>query len=1382
MGDNIILGLDPGVGSMGFVRRDAENKLLDGGVLIFPSGVQNSLTFKSVAAAYGEIKARRRHYFSRKMCKWATLSMLIEQKMCPLTIEDLDTWRKYQKGKERIYPVHVADFMAWLKLDFNGDGVPDMTMFELRDMLARNKNINLSTPVGREMLGRVVYHMALHRGFRSSKGEKITDNQEERGVEDVVDIKETEKQYAQSIQNVMDEQHLPTVGCALNYLLTKEKIRIRNSKYKLTANLNKDELKYIIETHDELGESRMMLYHLFLKTVFKVRALKGNKGNVGRCVFEKNKRRSPKSRPEFEEYRAWSFINNIRYGKENIKVELSLELKQKLYEKYFIGRAKEIFNFKDIADFLRKELCDGSIIFNYDDECVVYGCPVIYRLRKILGDDWQNSKIEINTYRKSRKGKALHKVVHTWETIWNKCYTGDEDDIEIFCAQKIGSEKYKHMLMLMKSIMKADGYARESVFAIKKINVFLRQGFVLDKAILLANIPEILGEKEWTNNKELIINEINSLYEQTKCEKIIARITNNLIKEYKILCLDEDTAFAVHDYQYLLDETDKQQVYNAVVDVIDKNDTAFERVRKGVEASYQSFFASKKRTFCVANSLREKLQIYLHEQLGCDETNIKKLYNHTETERYIPIGHEAINKNGIKVYLLGSPSSLGNNNPVVMRALYKMRNLLNYMLIEGKITNDSKLILEIANELNDKNMRRAIAWRQSVQEVENIELRKIISQILSVRNIEVSDTDVEIARLAYEQSLLLPQDSNSLNRVRKKRDTENRVIDDGVFANVNREKYIRAIVERYKLWKEQKFRCLYTGRIISLCDVLTGDGVDIEHTLPLSRSLDDSMANKTLCDADYNRRIKKNRMPAELGTDYEKVLMNLRPWEEKVEYLWKKYMFWKQRARVIVEKQAKDNAIVNMHLFRMEYDYWQGKITRFKMKKIDNNFVHRQLSDDRIIAKYMRLYLCSVFENVCVQNGAVTCAFRNMLGLESKDRNKNCLHHAEDAALLSLMPSTFMRDRMLQLYYQIKETRDDKKQKEVLQEKLNHLKRMTGLDGNVKGEIDAIVNDIFVNQIFTARTLNNTRRKYRIRGRVVPQRDQDNNILRDEYGRIKPKRWLQGDNVRGKLCNDFFYGAKKVRKKDENGKVFYVKKESFSKLSELKKLIPNIVDKGLATLIKSEIEGMKEKDFEERGVHDRAGNRIRHICCKTSNGVIPIKRRREYLSKESYKNYYYVENASNVYYAIYENETQRKIKILNLLDYAVLRKGKCISYKDDLFPKQCRFNNKVYNLKVVLEKGTRVILHRKDVGECLSSMERKVLIRRLYVIFRINSDGRIYIRRHDINRLYTKSEYCSKPDFESLLPFYILSPINLDFWVEGYDFDVMPDGEIVVRR
>ena len=50
---------------------------------------------------------------------------------------------------------------------------------------------------------------------------------------------------------------------------------------------------------------------------------------------------------------------------------------------------------------------------------------------------------------------------------------------------------------------------------------------------------------------------------------------------------------------------------------------------------------------------------------------------------------------------------------------------------------------------------------------------------------------------------------------------------------------------KHKLWLECGRRCPYTGSVINLSTCFSSD-IEIEHIIPLSRSLDDSFNNKTL--------------------------------------------------------------------------------------------------------------------------------------------------------------------------------------------------------------------------------------------------------------------------------------------------------------------------------------------------------------------------------------------------------------------------------------------------------------------------------------------------------------------------------------------------------
>lgn len=1370
MSDKYVVGIDPGVGSIGMFRRDIEQsnldeQLLNGVVQIFSSGVTDKENTKSLATERGEKRRSRKHYYSRKQCKWATLELLIKHGMCPLSIEDLNLWRKYDKNAEvkHPYPTHAKDYISWLRCDFNNDGKVDSGIFELRNFLATDNSIDLSSQEGKYKLGRVVYHMALHRGFRSSKGEKATDSPNKENEQE--EYKGSEEEKAFLINKVMEENNLPTVGCALYYLNSVKKERIRMSNYTIIAKQNKKELEYIFEIHTELGDDRVNLCRKIIKTVFKVKPIKFQKGSVGHCIFEKGKKRSIKAHPDFEIYRAWSFINNIRIEDEGLNNELPLEVKQKIFEQKFWKH--ETFSFKSISGFVKKTMLNQQLKFNYDDDLIIEGCPILNTLKDndFLGDEWRNKKIEINETRVSRKGKVKHKVIHSWETIWNKCYTGDKEDVVDFCYNKLKRFEWeKSLLRLMNLIQKNNDYTHMSTHAIRKINIFLQEGYSLDKSVLLAKIPDILGLECWEKNKGQLIDEINGLQVQNKIEKMVCNITNNLISSYKKMCLIESEAFAIKDYKYELKSSDIADVESAVRERLDEKDKNYKDIFELVKEKYQAFFADRKRAFVKVDSLRDMLLTFLADNFDCDAT---MLYNHSIIDKYTYIPEIKENKHGIKVALLGKPNLHNLKNPVVLRTMYKMRNLLNYMLLEGEITNDTRLVIETANEFNDANMRKAIELYQNIRKKENEYYRDIVNNILNNYNINSTELDVNIARWAYEQNMLLTKNYE-----------EDLIGQTKVGLN-------NTIKDRYKLWKEQNFICIYTGRVIKLSEVLNGDSIDIEHTLPLSRSLDDSQENKTLCDSNFNRRIKQNKIPAELEKEkYDTIINNIKPWIDRVEFLKNKVNYWKGRVKKATTKEDKDIALQRLYMYRMDYDYWNGKVSRFMMKTIDTNFVHRQLSDTRTITRFLVDYLRVVFPNVSVQNSNVTAAFRKILGILPKDRNTN-LHHAEDAAILSLIPPAYIRDRMMQLFYEIEDMKkyqlgDNPNQKiEDLQKRLSMIKKQVGLDSNVNEIISQKVDKILVNNIATQRTLNITRRKYRVRGRVVPLRDNDGNVVRDKDGNVVPSRWHQGDCVRGILNKDTMYGSIRIPQrnkdgsvmKDKNGFIIYEQKYVVRKsIVDIKKIIDSVVDENLKNHIKGQI--------SNGIIYDKSGNVIRHVRCITSNGVISIKNYRDYSSKKEYKNSTYVENGSNAFYAIYEDENgKKKCMVYNLHKISQFRN---VSSKDELFPLYLDTKNK-FKRKYVLYPGIKVIF-KVEKDDVISMLGNDEISNRLYIVNNFQSDNRVILKHHKEARKPEQKECKINFTIKEVHSFLRLSCANLTFWVEGYDFEMTLDGKIILKK
>lgn len=87
----------------------------------------------------------------------------------------------------------------------------------------------------------------------------------------------------------------------------KESNRIRR-RYTGREEHYEHEFNVIAEAQQFSDELRKKLH----RAIFFQRPLRSQKGSVGKCVFEPKKPRCPISRPEFEEFRMWSFINTIK--------------------------------------------------------------------------------------------------------------------------------------------------------------------------------------------------------------------------------------------------------------------------------------------------------------------------------------------------------------------------------------------------------------------------------------------------------------------------------------------------------------------------------------------------------------------------------------------------------------------------------------------------------------------------------------------------------------------------------------------------------------------------------------------------------------------------------------------------------------------------------------------------------------------------------------------------------------------------------------------------------------------------------------------------------------------------------------------------------------
>ena len=185
-------------------------------------------------------------------------------------------------------------------------------------------------------------------------------------------------------------------------------------------------------------------------------------------------------------------------------------------------------------------------------------------------------------------------------------------------------------------------------------------------------------------------------------------------------------------------------------------------------------------------------------------------------------------------------------------------------------------------------------------------------------------------------------------------------------------------VARFILWEDQGGECLYSGRGIHPSQFLFGTGeIDVDHILPLRRSMDDSRSNKVLCYAEENRA-KGNRTPFEWAT----AIGNL-----------EKYHHILARARNL-----------------------KGPSAYARMKKIETQDLtleelpSQHLNDTRYISRKVAEFVAQLGVKVQCTKGQHTAALRDLWQLNglirSDDVNKKFRgdhrHHAIDAAIIAI--------------------------------------------------------------------------------------------------------------------------------------------------------------------------------------------------------------------------------------------------------------------------------------------------------------------------------------------------------------------------------------------
>lgn len=652
-------------------------------------------------------------------------------------------------------------------------------------------------------------------------------------------------------------------------------------------------------------------------------------------------------------------------------------------------------------------------------------------------------------------------------------------------------------------------------------------------------------------------------------------------------------------------------------------------------------------------------------------------------------------------------------NPLVQRSLTTLRRMVNYLRDHGKIDGETTIRIELARGVNDFATRHAIQLWQKDREAERAKTR------------------AELGDAATED-----------------------------------------MIDRYVLWEEQGHQCFYTGKSISFRELREGNAFDIEHTIPRSMSGDDSMANKTLCDAVYNRQTKKGMVPRDCPNYESEIYARLAPWREKVEDLAKLFRSRNNAAKMAADPQAKANARIKAIRVRLELDYWRDKLRRFEVtsdRLVDpaeglSGFKRRQLVDTGIMCSHAVELLRSVYPSVYSVNGAAVAFARKAWGIQTdgaKDRNEHT-HHAKDAMVIAaLTPGRFNAICTA--------LKDD-----GVSSTLRPCDVCKPPHEGFSEKVRKATEEILVKHVLRQTTLRQSSKRNAL-AKAHPQKGDPTKLVKYVNSR--------GDTVRGALHKDTFYGC--IARPENGEKAFVVRKPLAGPIATIEDFADKIVDPAIRDIVNAAIEQLKAsgtKNIELGYIKMPSGvpiNKVRIYAHTTSPKEL---RNHAMVSEKPYKTPYYVTAAegSNFRLGVFSVDGKMSVRPDNALDWAQNHK------RPDYVPLDRQDGFVGY-----IVPGSMAIAAEGADVEAVKVLSRMELSKRLYKVVKFRSDGLITFRRHlearasvvlakDLTAAGKHKAGESQIDFEKPHELLLLSPgvYLAKMLFEGIHFKMQLDGSI----
>ncbi len=259
------------------------------------------------------------------------------------------------------------------------------------------------------------------------------------------------------------------------------------------------------------------------------------------------------------------------------------------------------------------------------------------------------------------------------------------------------------------------------------------------------------------------------------------------------------------------------------------------------------------------------------------------------------------------------------------------------------------------------------------------QVRRVVNALIK-RCGHPSEVIVELAR-ELKQSKQQREDDNKQQALNKRRNDRLRTQAADVL-QVSEDRIKVADLQKLILWEElsgdpANRRCPYSGVQISV-QMLLGDEVEIEHILPFSKTLDDSLNNKTVSMRAANR-VKGNRTP------------------------------WQAFGEQVVPGFAYADILARAELMSRHKRYRFGPDGYKQWLKDDAGFLARALNDTRYLSRVAREYLSLVCPGATrVIPGRMTAMLRgkfglnHVLGLQGEKNRNDHRHHAVDACVIAI--------------------------------------------------------------------------------------------------------------------------------------------------------------------------------------------------------------------------------------------------------------------------------------------------------------------------------------------------------------------------------------------